>query len=225
MEYISVAIDGPAGAGKSSVAKKVAKDLGFIYVDTGAMYRSVALYAIRNNIKPSDEASVKERIDDIDITIKYIDGVQHIYLNGVDVSDDIRTPEVSMGASDVAKIGVVREKLVSLQRNMAKVANIIMDGRDICTTVLPDAQVKLFLTASVDARAKRRYDEMTQKGMLCEYEEIKKDIISRDKNDSERKISPLKKADDAKLLDTSDMSFDEVVDTVKNEIKEHGYVL
>lgn len=225
MEYISVAIDGPAGAGKSSVAKKVAKDLGFIYVDTGAMYRSVALYAIRNNINPSDEASVKERIDDIDITIKYIDGVQHIYLNGVDVSDDIRTPEVSMGASDVAKIGVVREKLVSLQRNMAKVANIIMDGRDICTTVLPDAQVKLFLTASVDARAKRRYDEMTQKGMLCEYEEIKKDIISRDKNDSERKISPLKKADDAKLLDTSDMSFDEVVDTVKNEIKEHGYVL
>lgn len=225
MEYISVAIDGPAGAGKSSVAKKVAKDLGFIYVDTGAMYRSVALYAIRNNINPSDEASVKERIDDIDITIKYIDGVQHIYLNGVDVSDDIRTPEVSMGASDVAKIGVVREKLVSLQRNMAKVANIIMDGRDICTTVLPDAQVKLFLTASVDARAKRRYDEMTQKGMLCEYEEIKKDIISRDKNDSERKISPLKKADDAKLLDTSDMSFDEVVDMVKNEIKEHGYVL
>jgi len=225
MEYISVAIDGPAGAGKSSVAKKVAKDLDFIYVDTGAMYRSVALYAIRNNISPSDEVAIKEKIDDIDITIKYIDGVQHIYLNGVDVSEDIRTPQVSMGASDVAKIGIVREKLVSIQRNMAKVANIIMDGRDICTTVLPDAQIKLFLTASVDARAKRRYDEMVQKGMECEYEEIKKDIIARDKNDSERKISPLKKADDAKLLDTSDMSFDEVVDTVKNEIKEHGYVL
>ena len=225
MEYISVAIDGPAGAGKSSVAKKVAKDLDFIYVDTGAMYRSVALYAIRNNISPSDEVAIKEKIDDIDITIKYIDGVQHIYLNGVDVSEDIRTPQVSMGASDVAKIGIVREKLVSIQRNMAKVANIIMDGRDICTTVLPDAQIKLFLTASVDARAKRRYDEMVQKGMECEYEEIKKDIISRDKNDSERKISPLKKADDAKLLDTSEMSFDEVVDTVKNEIKEHRYVL
>ena len=225
MEYLSVAIDGPAGAGKSSVAKAVAAQLGFVYIDTGAMYRSVALYAIENNFDPKDENKLKEVINDLDIKIKHINKEQHIFLNDKDVSSQIRTPEVSRAASDVATVGIVREKLVQMQRELAKVENVIMDGRDICTIVLPNAQIKIFLTASVDARAKRRYDEMLQKGTLCEYEQIKKEIIARDKNDSERKISPLKQAEDAVFLDTSNMTFDEVKDTIINMIKEYSDVL
>lgn len=225
MEYLSVAIDGPAGAGKSSVAKAVAAQLGFVYIDTGAMYRSVALYAIENNFAPKDEDKLKEVIDNLDIKIKHIDKEQHIFLNDKDVSSQIRTPEVSRAASDVATVGIVREKLVCMQRELAKVENVIMDGRDICTTVLPNAQIKIFLTASVDARAQRRYDEMLQKGTVCKYEQIKKEIIARDKNDSERKISPLKQAEDAIFLDTSDMTFDEVKDTIINMIKEYNDVL
>lgn len=225
MEYLSVAIDGPAGAGKSSVAKAVAAQLGFVYIDTGAMYRSVALYAIENNFAPKNEDKLREVIDDLDIKIKHIDKEQHIFLNDKDVSSQIRTPEVSRAASDVATVGIVREKLVCMQRELAKVENVIMDGRDICTTVLPNAQIKIFLTASVDARAQRRYAEMLQKGTVCEYEQIKKEIIARDKNDSERKISPLKQAEDAIFLDTSDMTFDEVKDTIINMIKEYNDVL
>ena len=225
MNYLSVAIDGPAGAGKSSVAKAVAAELGYIYIDTGAMYRSVALYAIEHDICPADEAELQNNINNIDIAIKYIDGEQHIYLNGKDVSGMIRTPEVSRAASDVATIGIVRNKLVSMQREMAKTANVIMDGRDICTTVLPDAQIKVFLTASVDARVKRRFLELTEKGVSCDFGHIKNDIIARDKNDSERKISPLKQAEDAILLDTSDMTFDEVKNTLKKMITEYKNVL
>lgn len=226
MKYISVAIDGPAGAGKSSVAKTVAKDLGFVYVDTGAMYRSVALAAIMKGIDPvSEKSRVEEIIDNIEIKLDYIGGVLHVYLNGEDVSEKIRTPQVSAGASSVATIQSVRKKLVEMQRGMANTANIIMDGRDICSTVLPNAQIKLFLTASVETRAKRRYDELMEKGVECEYEKIKNDIIQRDKNDSEREISPLRKTEDSTLLDTSDMSFGEVVDTVKDMIRSCQNVL
>lgn len=220
MEYISVAIDGPAGAGKSSVAKAVAKRMGFVYIDTGAMYRAVALASIKRGINPQTSVEAVEKIaEEIDIEIKYIDGNLHIFLDGEDVSGEIRTPEVSLGASAVATMGGVRKRLVELQRGMAKHDNIIMDGRDICNVVLPDAQLKLFLTASVDTRAKRRYDELIAGGTSCEYEIIKQEIIARDKNDSEREISPLKQAEDAVLVDTSDMTFDEVVNTIEKMIK------
>lgn len=226
MEYISVAIDGPAGAGKSSVAKAVAKDMGFVYVDTGAMYRTVALAAVRAGIDPCDNKTEVEKIvDKTNITLDYKDGEICVYLNGEDVSKEIRMPQISRGASAVATMPKVRQRLVEMQRNMAKKANIIMDGRDICGVVLPNAQVKIFLTASVDTRAQRRFDELKEKGAECEYEDIKKDITARDKNDSEREISPLKQAEDAVLLDTSDMSFDEVADAIKKMITEAGYVL
>lgn len=218
--YIAVAIDGPAGAGKSSVSKAAAKSMGFVYIDTGAMYRSVALYAIRNGIDCKNEAEkLISVLDDVKIAIKYKDGAQHIYLSGEDVSEEIRREEVSVGASDVAVIPEVRKKLVSIQRNMAKTANVIMDGRDICSYVLPNAQVKIFLTASVEERASRRYKELTEKGVSCDFEKIKRDIEYRDKNDSERKTAPLKRAEDAVLLDTSEMSFDESVEAVKSLIK------
>lgn len=225
MGYISVAIDGPAGAGKSSVAKAVASELSYIYIDTGAMYRAVALYLIENGIDTKDERKLEKIIDDINIQIKYVNGEQHIYLDNKDVSSKIRTPEVSRGASDVATIKIVREKLVKMQRELAELSNIIMDGRDIGTVVLPKASIKIFLTASVDARALRRFKELKEKGISCEYEKIKAEIIARDKNDSEREISPLKQADESILLDSSDMSFEEVKNTIKLMIKEHGDVL
>ncbi len=221
--YISVAVDGPAGAGKSSVSKAVAKDLGYVYIDTGAMYRSVALYAIQNGIDcKTDTDKLIKKLDDIRIEIKYEDGAQHIYLNGSDVSKAIREEKVSVGASDVAVIPEVRKKLVSLQQNMAKTANVIMDGRDICSYVLPNAQVKIFLTASVEKRAERRYKELTEKGVSCDFEKIKSDIEYRDKNDSERKTAPLKCAPDAVLLDTSDMTFEQSAEAVKALIKKIG---
>lgn len=217
---IAVAVDGPAGAGKSSVSKAVAKALGYVYIDTGAMYRSVALYAIQNGIDCKQEIEkLISRLENIKIAIMYKDGAQHIYLNGTDVSEIIRREDVSVGASDVAVIPEVRQKLVSLQRSMAKTANVIMDGRDICSYVLPGAQVKIFLTASVEKRAERRYRELTEKSISCDFEKIKRDIEYRDKNDSERKTAPLKRADDAVLLDTSDMSFEEAVEAVKKLIK------
>lgn len=225
MNCISVAIDGPAGAGKSSVAKSVAAEMGYVYIDTGAMYRTVGLYALQNNIDPKNEDKLSECVDSLDIQIKYANGEQRIYLNGKDVSDDIRTSEVSRAASDVATIGVVRKKLVAMQQDMATKDNVIMDGRDICTTVLPNAQIKIFLTASVEARAHRRYAELIEKGAECEYQQIKEEIIARDKNDSGRKISPLRQAEDAVLLDTSDMTFEEVKNTLKKMIMEYKDVL
>lgn len=214
MNYTAVAVDGPAGAGKSTVSKAAAQDLGFVYIDTGAMYRSVALYAIRNGIDCKSEKLI-EKLDDIKLEIKHFDGGQHIFLNGEDVSEKIRTDEVSLGASNVAVIPEVRKKLVEMQREMAKSNNVIMDGRDICSYVLPNAQVKIFLTASVEARAERRYKEMCEKGISCDFETIKKDIEYRDKNDSERKTVPLRQAPDAVRVDTSDMTFEEAVEKIK----------
>ena len=215
MDYISIAVDGPAGAGKSSVSKAVAKKLGFVYIDTGAMYRTVALNAIRRGIDCRKEPEkVVEALKDAEIEIKYLQETQHIYLNGEDVSGEIRTEQVSVGASDVAVISEVRKKLVSMQQEMAKNANVIMDGRDICNHVLPKAQVKIFLTASVDERASRRFNEMTEKGVKCDFEELKREIEYRDRNDSEREEAPLRQDPDAVLLDTTGMTFDEVVKKV-----------
>lgn len=212
MKYISVAVDGPAGAGKSSVSKAVAKKLGYTYIDTGAMYRAVALFAIRNGIDTKNESDkLIKKLDDIEIVIKYTDDGQQIYLNGENVTSLIRSEDVSVGASDVAVIAQVRQKLVELQRNMAKTSNVIMDGRDICSYVLPNADVKIFLTASPAARAKRRYDELLSRGVECDLQKLTKDMAYRDKNDSQRAVAPLKKADDATLVDTTDCDFDESV--------------
>ncbi len=220
MKYVSVAIDGPAGAGKSSVSKAAAKSLGFTYIDTGAMYRAAALFAIEHGIDLKNNVQeLISHLDDIKIVIKYTDQGQRIYLSGKDVSERIREEEVSVGASDVAVIPQVRTKLVELQREMAKSANVIMDGRDICEYVLPDAQVKIFLTASVDSRARRRYDELTAKGIECDFEKIKADMEYRDKNDSTRAVSPLKQAADATLVDTTDLTFEQAVEKVKELIK------
>lgn len=220
MKYISVAIDGPAGAGKSSVSKAAAKKIGYTYIDTGAMYRAVALFGIENNINLKlEKEKLVSMLNDVDIEIRYIDDSQRVFLNGIDVSQSIRQEKVSVGASDVAVIPEVREKLVELQRKMAKSDNVIMDGRDICSYVLPNADVKIFLTASSYARAKRRYDELTAKGIECEFEKIKADMEYRDKNDSQRNVAPLKKADDATLVDTTDFDFDESVETVLSLIR------
>ena len=217
---ISVAIDGPAGAGKSSIAKAVAKKNGFIYIDTGAMYRAVAVYAIENNIEIRKENFTDEVLDKIDISIKYDESGQRIYLCGKDVSERIRMADASVGASNVAVIPAVRLKLVALQRELAKKSSVIMDGRDIGTYVLPDAELKIFLTASVEERARRRYKEMTEKGIDADFDDVKRDIIYRDKNDSEREFAPLRKADDAILVDTSDMTFEEVISKIYTMISE-----
>jgi cytidylate kinase len=201
MKYISVAVDGPAGAGKSSVSKAVAKSLGYTYIDTGAMYRAVALFAINNGIDAKNETEkLVSRLNEVEIDIKYTDEGQQIYLLGENVSKRIREEDVSVGASNVAVIPEVRKKLVELQRKMAESANVIMDGRDICSYVLPNADVKIFLTASAESRAKRRYDELCGKGIECDFEKIKADMEYRDKNDSQRTVAPLKKADDATLI-------------------------
>ena len=221
MKYISVAVDGPAGAGKSSVSKAVAKSLGYTYIDTGAMYRAVALFAINNGIDAKNETEkLVSRLNEVEIDIKYTDEGQQIYLLGENVSKRIREEDVSVGASNVAVIPEVRKKLVELQRKMAESANVIMDGRDICSYVLPNADVKIFLTASAESRAKRRYDELCEKGIECDFEKIKADMEYRDKNDSQRDVAPLKKADDAILIDTTEYDFDGAVKLVKDLILE-----
>lgn len=215
LKTITVAIDGPAGAGKSTISKIVAKKLGFIYIDTGAMYRAAALYAIEHEI---DIRRQREKLisvlPQILIDIRYQDGEQHIFLGGRDVSARIREADVSIGSSDIAVIPEVREMLVRMQRKLAAEHSVIMDGRDIGTQVLPDAAVKIFLTASVEDRAKRRYDELCEKGMPCDIERVRADIRYRDKNDSERKVSPLKKADDAVLVDTTGNTLAESVEKI-----------
>lgn len=208
----TMAIDGPAGAGKSTIAKITGEKLGLIYIDTGAMYRAVAYYFVENNINPDDAEAVKKACDAIVITIEYHDGVQQVILNGSNITPMLRKEAIGNMASRVAKLGDVREKLVSLQRNMAKKGKIVMDGRDIGTCVFPDADIKIFLTASSSVRAKRRYDELILKGQECNIDEIEKGIISRDYEDMHREISPLKQAEDAICIDTSDMGIDEVVD-------------
>ena len=218
---ISVAIDGPAGAGKSSVAKKVASDMGYIYIDTGAMYRSVAVYAIENGVDTANETEkVIDLLDSINIGIKYENGMQCMFLNGRDVTSRIRENDASMGASAVAVIPQVRERLVRMQQEMATDGGVVMDGRDITTTVLPNAELKIYLTASAHERAMRRYKEYLEKGIECDFEKLKEDVIKRDENDMNRAVSPLRKAEDAILLDTTDKSFDEVVSVLKGMIEE-----
>ncbi len=207
-----IAIDGPAGAGKSTIAKHLAKKMGFVYVDTGAMYRSVALFCIEHGVSPSCENEVNGLLPEIDVDIKYENGVQQIFLCGRNVSELIRTPEVSMGASDVSKHGKVREYLVKLQQGIASRQNVIMDGRDIATVVLPDADVAVFLTADVEDRAKRRYDELVLKGEKVSFEEVLEDMKIRDHNDSTRANSPLKQADNAILVDTTGCTLEEAIE-------------
>ena len=219
---IAIAIDGPAGAGKSTIAKAISARLGIVYLDTGAMYRTVALKAIRENIDVNDSDLLEALVKDIDIEIKYISGSQHIFLDGEDVSGLIRTPEVSKGASAVATVVPVRMKMVELQRKIAEGASVVMDGRDIGTYVLPNADLKIFLTASADERAKRRFLEMQEKGdTSCTLEEIKEYIIKRDKNDSTRAFAPLKKADDAVELDSTAYSIDEVLEKISGLLEDN----
>lgn len=209
---VNIAIDGPAGAGKSTIAKRLAKELGFIYVDTGAMYRAMAYYFLSNQIAAEDEAAIAAACPKVDVTIAYENGEQQVLLNGENVNGVIRTEEVGNMASATSVYPVVREKLVELQRQLAKRADVIMDGRDIGTCVLPDAQVKIYLTASSATRAKRRYEELTAKGVSCDLEEIEKDIIERDYRDMHREASPLMQAEDAILVDSSDLTIDEVLE-------------
>lgn len=209
-----VAIDGPAGAGKSTIAKQVAKKMNLVYVDTGAMYRAMALFMIRAGIKETDTDKIDCRCEDADITIKYESGEQVVYLNGENVNAYLRTEEVGNMASVSSARPKVRKKLVSLQKQLARTTDVIMDGRDIGTCVLPDADVKIYLTASSAIRAKRRFDELTAKGESCNLKEIEKDIIERDKRDMTRKESPLKKAEDAILVDSSDMTIEEVISEI-----------
>ena len=219
-KYINVAIDGPSGAGKSSVAKKAAKLLGYIYVDTGALYRSVAYYCICKGIDPKSEKEVESVLDEINIAIRYIDGNQHVFLNGNDVSGRIRTPDVSMGASAVSAHSAVRKFLFNTQRDIAKCNNVIMDGRDVGTVILPDAQVKIFLTASAEARARRRYAEHVERGESCTFDTILAEIIERDYNDSHRDIAPLKQAQDAVLADTTGYEFEQSLELLLKIVKE-----
>ena len=218
---IAIAIDGPAGAGKSSLSKEVAKELSFIYVDTGALYRTIGLAASRKGLKKEDKAEIISMLNDIDVKLSFNDeGTQIVLLNGEDVSSLIRTPEASMFASAVSAIPEVRAFLLDLQRNMAKSDNVIMDGRDIGTVVLPDAKIKIFLTASPEKRAMRRHKENIEKGIDSTYEEVLKDVNQRDYQDSHREIAPLKPAEDSVLVDTSDYDFEGSKELLLKVIKE-----
>lgn len=217
---INVAIDGPAGAGKSTVAKGAAKELNYIYVDTGALYRTIALNALRLGII-DNEKSIVDSLGSLRVELKYIDGCQAVILNGEDVSDFIRTPEISMGASKVSAIPEVRTFLLETQREIARNNNVIMDGRDIATVVLPDAQVKIFLFASPECRAKRRYDELIEKGENVNYEDVLQDVNQRDYQDSHREIAPLKPSEKSIMLDTSDLKLEESIEAVVKTIKEN----
>ena len=212
---MNIALDGPAGAGKSTIAKKLAKELGFIYVDTGAMYRAMAYYFLQNGIASDDEAAIAKACPAVDVTIAYENGEQQVLLNGENVNGVIRTEQVGNMASATSVYPVVRKKLVELQQELAAKADVIMDGRDIGTCVLPNAQVKIYLTASSKTRATRRYEELTAKGESCDLEEIEKDIIERDYRDMHRETSPLKQAEDAVLVDSSELTIDEVVTAIR----------
>lgn len=210
----NIAIDGPAGAGKSTIARKVAKELSFIYVDTGAMYRAMAYYLLKNHVSGENSKEIEEKCQDAEISICYENGEQQVLLGEENVTSYLRTEEVGKMASVSSANGKVREKLLSLQRNLAAQNDVVMDGRDIGTTILPNADVKIYLTASADTRAQRRYQELTEKGESCDLEEIKKDIIARDERDMNREVSPLKQAEDAVLVDSSHMGIEEVTEEI-----------
>lgn len=216
----SIAIDGPSGSGKSTIAKAVASRIGFLYVDTGAIYRTVGVFAKRNGIDPHDEETLGKNLDKVDIRLEWVDGLQHVFLSGEDVSSEIRTPEMSMYASAVSALGAVRRFLLDMQRSFAKNNNVIMDGRDIGTVVLPGADVKIFMFADVNARAERRYKELLEKGKQVTFDEVLSDMVLRDKNDSERALAPCKPAEDAVMLDNSHLTIEENVEKVLEIINE-----
>lgn len=211
----NIAIDGPAGAGKSTIAKTLAKELGYVYVDTGAMYRAMAYYFLQQGVDKDDEAAITAAVDGADVTIRYEDGAQQVLLNGENITGSLRTEQVGNMASSTSIYPAVRTKLVALQQKLAKTTDVIMDGRDIGTCVLPDAQVKIYLTASVETRAKRRYNELIEKGEPADLEKIAADIEERDYRDMHREMSPLRQAKDAVLVDSSDMGIDEVVAAIR----------
>lgn len=222
MKIINVAIDGPAGAGKSTISRKAAAELGYIYIDTGALYRTVGLNAIRKGADlQSDESIIATLTDDVKVELRFIDGEQRMFLSDEDVSDKIRTPEASMAASRVSAVPKVREYLFDLQKKLARENSCVMDGRDIGTVVLPDADVKIFLTASPEARAERRYKELIEKGMDVKLEDVLADMVKRDYDDSHRAIAPLKQADDAVLCDTSELNLQESIELIIRTIKEN----
>lgn len=216
----NIAIDGPAGAGKSTIAKRVAKELNFVYVDTGAMYRAIALYFLKNNLNAGDEAVAAAACENINVRISYENGEQQVLLNGENVTGQIRTEEAGNTASVTSAYKAVRARILSLQQDLARVADVVMDGRDIGTCVLPKAPLKIYLTASVKTRGQRRYKELTEKGIACNLEEICKDIEDRDFRDMNRDISPLKQAEDAVLVDSSHMTIEEVTETIVRHARE-----
>ncbi len=217
---INVAVDGPAGAGKSTISRIAAKEVGFIYVDTGALYRTVGVNALRKGINTRDKAAVAATLGDISVDLVFEDGEQKVLLNGENVSEEIRTPPASMAASDVSAVPEVRAFLFDLQRDIAKRNNCIMDGRDIGTVVLPDAKVKIFLTASPESRAMRRYKELIEKGTQVEYKDVLEDLIERDYNDSHREIAPLRPAEDGIIVDTTNLNLEESINEIVRIIKE-----
>ena len=220
MKNYSIAIDGPAGSGKSTVAKQIAKKLNLLYIDTGAMYRAVGLYCLKNNIDIDKEEKIAFALKNMNMSIELLEGIQNIYLNGENVTEKIRTQQVGKAASDVAVILAVRQKLVQIQRDLAKGHNVIMDGRDIGTNVLPDASVKIYLNANIEERTKRRCNELKTLGKQYDKEQIKKEIIQRDENDKNRKYNPLKKAEDAFEIDSSCMNIEQVIEAILNVVKQ-----
>ncbi len=217
---ISVAIDGPSGAGKSTIARKVAGELGFVYIDTGALYRSIGYYVLKQGKNPEKKEDVTGSLPGIQLELRHVDGIQRVFLNDEDVSDDIRTPAVSMAASQVSAVPEVRAFLLELQREMARKNNVIMDGRDIGTVVLPNASLKIFLTADPEDRARRRYEELLEKGETVTYEEVLRDVIQRDYNDSHREIAPLRQAPDAVLANTTGFPLEKSVALIRSLVEE-----
>ena len=220
-QTVKVAIDGPSGAGKSTIARAAAEQLEFVYVDTGAMYRTVALNALRNGIDLSDKEQITDSLNGLEVSLGFVNGAQRVYLNSEDVSEQIRTPEVSMAASKVSAVQSVRDFLFQLQRDIADKNNCLMDGRDIGTVVLPNAQVKIFLTASAEKRAERRFAELKEKGMDVNFEDVLKDIIQRDYNDSHRDIAPLKPTEQSIVIDTTSLDLEQSIEAVLNTVKEN----
>ena len=219
-KYKSIAIDGPSGAGKSSIAKSLSQKLNFLYVDTGALYRAIAWFMIDNNISTLDNDLITQNLKNIHIELKYKNNTQYIFANNIDISNKIRSPQISIAASNVSSFKSVRDFLLYLQRDIAKQNNVIMDGRDIATVVLPNADIKIFLTASIEIRAHRRYNELISLNHIVSFDEVYKDIIKRDTADSTRKIAPLKKSDDAILVDSSNMSFNQTLECIFKIVKE-----